>query len=285
MVYIPVNEQGYVYSTAGIDPKKWSRRPGNVIDGAEVTYPIPTDKLNQAGLSELLAWDPVTQKQVWRVSTGGPMGAGILATGGGLIFQGRGSGAFYAYDARTGKVLWRVDLGVPVMAPPITYIAGGRQYVTVLTGISTSMAFRADLLPFSVDFYTQPRRVLTFALGGREKVTPDTPNIPQAMLDPAYRPNSASEAHGGDLYGHCITCHGINVMSGGGAPDLRASGVPTSAEAFAQVVRGGALVPAGMPRFEELSDADLVDLRRYIQAKAHMLHADRSRGRAAGHAH
>lgn len=271
LIYIPVNQQGYVYSTAGIDPKKWTRSPGNVIDGAEVTYPTPSDKLNQTGLSELLAWDPVRQKQLWRLQTGGPMGAGVLATGGGLIFQGRGSGGFYVYDARTGKVLWRLDLGVPVMAPPITYVAGGRQYVTVLTGISTSMSFRADLLPFSVDFYTQPRRVLTFALGGTEKVSPGTPHVPKAVLDPAYKPNAASETRGGGVYGHCITCHGINVVSGGSAPDLRASSVPASADAFAQVVRGGALVPAGMPRFEELSDGDLADLRAYIQARSHVL--------------
>jgi quinohemoprotein ethanol dehydrogenase len=238
--------------------------------------------LNQSGLSELLAWDPVRQKQVWRLKTGGPMGAGILATGGGLIFQGRGSGGFYAYDATTGKVLWRVDLGVPVMAPPITYVAGGRQYVTVLTGISTSMAFRADLLPFSVDYYTQPRRVLTFAIGGKENVPSGTPYAPQALLDPAYKPNAASEARGGELYGHCITCHGINAVSGGSAPDLRASGVPTSPDAFAQVVRDGALVAAGMPRFEELSDADLADLRRFIQAKAHLLRAEQSLAQAPG---
>jgi quinohemoprotein ethanol dehydrogenase len=41
-----------------------------------------------------------------------------------------------------------------------------------------------------------------------------------------------------------------------------------TAEAFGQVVQGGALLPAGMPRFDDLSDADIADVRQYLRSRA-----------------
>jgi quinohemoprotein ethanol dehydrogenase len=63
-------------------------------------------------------------------------------------------------------------------------------------------------------------------------------------------------------------CHGMGVVAGGIAPDLRASPVPLSQEAFAHVVRDGALVTRGMPQFAELSDEQLESLRHFLRQKA-----------------
>ena len=66
----------------------------------------------------------------------------LVATGGGLIFGGDTNGRFRAHDHDTGEVLWEINLGSPVTGFPITYAAGGRQYVAVSTGSSlTSGAF------------------------------------------------------------------------------------------------------------------------------------------------
>jgi quinohemoprotein ethanol dehydrogenase len=43
--------------------------------------------------------------------------------------------------------------------------------------------------------------------------------------------------------------------------------VPTSREAFDQVVRQGALVSQGMPSFSELSDVEFEDIRTYIRTE------------------
>ena len=51
-------------------------------------------------------------------------------------FRRRRRGQFKAYDDKTGKVLWEADLGSPVSGFPITYTAGGKQYVAVRTGPS-----------------------------------------------------------------------------------------------------------------------------------------------------
>ena len=85
---------------------------------------------------------------------------------------------------------------------------------------------------------------------------------PQFHLDPA---KAAAGAH---EYPRCVLCHGMGVVAGGIAPDLRASPVVLSAEAFAHIVRDGGLVPRGMPQFPELSPAQLDDLRHFIRQSA-----------------
>jgi alcohol dehydrogenase (cytochrome c) len=42
---------------------------------------------------------------------------------------------FRAIDADTGKVLWETRLATSVQGYPITYSAGGRQYVAVTAGL------------------------------------------------------------------------------------------------------------------------------------------------------
>ncbi len=82
------------------------------------------------------AIDPMTGKQRWRVPlTDQPIWSAMLATGGGLLFTGKESGEFIALDVETGKQLWQFQTGSGINAMPVTYTHGGRQYVTVLSGI------------------------------------------------------------------------------------------------------------------------------------------------------
>ena len=71
-------------------------------------------------------------------------------------------------------------------------------------------------------------------------------------------------------YSRCVLCHGPGAVAGGTAPDLRASTVPLSREAFAAVVRDGGLESRGMPKFAELTDAELDALRHYIRYRARL---------------
>jgi quinohemoprotein ethanol dehydrogenase len=93
--------------------------------------------------------------------------------------------------------------------------------------------------------------------------------IPEPLAAPDFAIDPELVPHGEKLFsGICALCHGPAVVSGGPAPDLRASAVVLSPEGFAEVVRGGKLLPAGMPRFAEYSDGDLEALRHYIRKKA-----------------
>ena len=88
---------------------------------------------NQAS-GALKAIDVATGQIKWDVATRSPMVAGVLATGGGLIFTGDAEGYFTAYNARTGKDLWTFQCGSGHHSGPITYTLDGRQYVAVCVG-------------------------------------------------------------------------------------------------------------------------------------------------------
>src|SRR5256886_8848026 len=56
--------------------------------------------------SDLLsAWDPVQQKEIWRVDRQSPVNGGLLSTAGNLVFQGTAQGNLEAYRADTGQKL------------------------------------------------------------------------------------------------------------------------------------------------------------------------------------
>ncbi len=80
------------------------------------------------------AIDYNTGRLLWKVKTEQPMIGGVLATAGGLIFTGEGSGWFKAYDATSGELLWRDIVQAGVNAPPASYNVAGTQYVVVGAG-------------------------------------------------------------------------------------------------------------------------------------------------------
>ncbi|WP_088183002.1 PQQ-dependent dehydrogenase, methanol/ethanol family [Sphingobium sp. Z007] len=266
LVYIPAIEMATSYNDVGITRANWVRAPGNAVDGAAIPNFVVKDAGPTNATSALVAWDPVRQRAAWKVPTPGPWNGGVMTTAGNLVFQGRIDGQFNAYAADSGKPLWRFAAQAPVTAPPISYAVNGKQYVTVITGMGTSGAAFGALLPVSIDYRTQARRILTFALDGKATLPKAdiVPLTPATDLD--FKPDPAVEARGMLTYArHCAVCHGVDVIAAGHAPDLRASTVPLDPATFATVVRDGALVSNGMPRFEEFDDANLAALRQYIR--------------------
>ncbi|MFC3213238.1 outer membrane protein assembly factor BamB family protein [Novosphingobium panipatense] len=106
---------------------------GEVSAGMGVTL-IPEVELPGGHKSYLKAWNPATQAEAWRVDLPGTWPGGVMASAGGLVWQGQMDGKFVARDAKTGKELWSFKTESPIVGAPITYRVNGRQYVTVLTG-------------------------------------------------------------------------------------------------------------------------------------------------------
>jgi len=120
-----------------VPDKGWISNTTNWNRGEDAAYHGPLlAKYNAAppmtGL--LLAWDPAQQHEVWRVSLPQVESGGVLATAANLIFQGRSDGVLCAYRATDGKQLWQFDAGTGIMAPPVTYLLDGVQYVTIMVG-------------------------------------------------------------------------------------------------------------------------------------------------------
>lgn len=109
--------------------------------GASVRmYPGPGDYQG-----ELIAWDVLKRHQVWGIKDNVlPVYAGVLATGGDLIFYGTMEGWFRAVDARSGKILWQSKTGSGIIGDPITFIGpDGKQYIAIYSGIGGWMGATA----------------------------------------------------------------------------------------------------------------------------------------------
>lgn len=267
LAYVPVQVLPGYYDDRGYTPATWSMDR----DGPLGIHAFFDDIPKNAGHSSLLAWDPLKQRKVWEVPTPGISDGGLMATAGGLVFQGQIDGKFLAHDAATGETLWTYDLGVGTQAPPITYQVDGKQYVSILAGWAGGpMLMGSASAQFGWVGRGHPRRLLTFALDGDARLPPTPPPaLPQPLDDPVFKVDPALAARGQRIYAqYCTICHGVAVVAGGYAPDLRASGVPLDHAAFAAIVRDGGLLARGMPPFPEFSDQDLSALQHYIRERA-----------------
>jgi len=83
----------------------------------------------------LKKFDVLTGKSDWDIPDQYPNWGGSLNTDGGLVFYGSLGGDFRAVDRKTGKILWSRKLGSGIIGNPITYTVGGKQYVSILSGI------------------------------------------------------------------------------------------------------------------------------------------------------
>ena len=92
-------------------------------------------------VGHFLAINPLTGEKKWEVPLADlPSAAGMLATGGGLVFTGKLTGEFVALDEATGQTLWQFKTGSSINSTAITYTYKGRQYVTIASGLGGNEA-------------------------------------------------------------------------------------------------------------------------------------------------
>ena len=223
------------------------------------------------GKGSLVAWDPVAQKQVWRVENKNLWNGGVLATAGGVVFQGTAEGTVNAYDAKTGTRLWQFDAGLGIIGAPMSYSIGGKQYVSILVGYGGTAAAYGKFMDVGWKFGQQTRRVLTFALGGTATLAkmPGPDFTVHALDDPKLVLDPKDVAAGRALSVQCAACHGVGLHSTGTpAPDLRESGIALQLDSLRDLLKSGALMDQGMPRFEYLTDDQTRQLYAYIRYRA-----------------
>ncbi len=254
LVYIPTHDILGAYR----NEQDFQYQPGAMNTGTDfnVFGLITKDSVKGA----LIAWDPVSQKEVWRHPYALPWNGGLLSTGGNLVFQGTADGRFVAYRANDGTQLWESHAGTGIIAAPVTYLLDGKQYVSIVAGWGGTFALvSGDVAHESGG--DGKGRLLTFALGTGE------PPTTQMVLD---RITAPGEVYDGERLYHkyCATCHGGAAVAMVGMKDLRKISPETRA-AFADIVLKGALRGNGMPEFSAyLGDADVAKLRAYLDHRA-----------------
>ena len=122
--YVSVREMGAYYFKSEAEYK-----PGTFFaGGGERT--LPADQ----NYGAVRALDATTGKMKWEFRLQSPPWAGVMATGGGLVFGGSEEGNFYALDAQTGKPVWEVQTGGSIAANPIGFLIDGKQHVAIAAG-------------------------------------------------------------------------------------------------------------------------------------------------------
>jgi quinohemoprotein ethanol dehydrogenase len=278
LAYIPAQDFAASFThDPNYHPTDHARAGGLVASGA-----IPHDAKLRASFAgrvnaRLIAWNPVTQKEVWSMPHGFAGNGGILATAGGLVFQSAATGVFSAYDALTGKRLWSFGAQATAQGGPITYRIGGVQYVAIAIGNGGSH-WLAGGLTSPQRKGTPTGRVLIFKLGG---------SLPYARVDTVLGevpvlPDIAFSKEQIDRGAHkyatfCAACHGFGAISGQVTPDLRRSSALLSAGDFNATVKQGALLKNGMPKFgSELPDVDVEAIRAFITDEARFIQNEKS---------
>lgn len=91
----------------------------------------------EPGERYLRAIDVLTGEIAWERKLGDSIRdnwSGVVSTAAGLVFFADNSGTFSAARAADGELLWSRHLNARVRASPMTYMLGGRQFVTIAAG-------------------------------------------------------------------------------------------------------------------------------------------------------
>jgi alcohol dehydrogenase (cytochrome c)/quinohemoprotein ethanol dehydrogenase len=273
LVYIPVIEAIFGY----VDDPNWKPSPiGFNLGLVGPATAMPTDPAVKAQIlgatkGFLKAWDPVTQKEVWKVEHPNMWNGGVLSTAGGLVFQGTAEGTFNAYDASNGTKLWSFATQAGVLAAPVTYTAGGQQYVTVVVGWGGTGPLSGGETALKGALQANKSRVLTFRLGATAQL-PAAPPPPVPQEPPPARIGDVALNTLGmaQFHNYCNVCHGNSaVMSGGVLPDLRWSKAVRSPEAWNKIVIGGSRESQGMVSFAKVLTPEHAEaIRAYVISRA-----------------
>jgi len=264
LVYLPVREDYSVLTNSPNSRLIIGPGPGN--------SPATLRKLTGGAAlpqqaSRLSAWDPVAQRERWRVNHPWILNGGVLATAGNLVFQGTSHGTFAAYRADDGKLLWQTPVQTGVVAAPVSYALDGEQYVALLVGHGSAL-IQVDGEPRRVKSDRALGRLLVFGLDGHEELPALRPPEPPPE-PPVSKASDETIAQGEWLYlKFCSTCHGRAAVNLSPAPDLRYMSRETHHE-FAAILLEGTRADKAMPRFARWLDERQVEaIRAYVIRRA-----------------
>ena len=107
------------------------------------------------GRGWLSAIDAGTGTLRWKTQWKTPLVAGVVATGGGVLFTGDMDNDFLAIDAANGKTLYRFNTGGSIGGGVVSYALDGRQYVAATSGVVSGF-FGGSGLPTVIVFALAP---------------------------------------------------------------------------------------------------------------------------------
>jgi quinohemoprotein ethanol dehydrogenase len=269
LVYLSAQEQGSIYARAEDGKDQYTPGPGRSNSGQDFSSQPELRKKLQEEISRtekgyLLAWDPKTQKEAWRVPYPHPGSGGVLTTAGNLLIQPTINKTVAFYRADNGQKLWEMNVDQAGIAGAITYMIDGEQYIALNVGWGGSPVYN---LTNDGPFRFATAKLLVFKLDARGVTLP----LMKAETEEAWLPTERVPAdvarRGASLYAeNCNRCHGDNAI--GGVKDLRRMSKQSHDE-FLDIVLNGSREHQGMPSFGgQISEAQAKDIHGYLITRA-----------------
>ena len=267
LAYIPAQEQYEVISRKADGEFKFVL--GQSTNGQAIgNYPELRKELNAYAQNNekgyLLAWDPVKQKEAFRVTYPLPGNGGTLVTAGNLLVQGTINKTLAIYRADNGQKLWEMPVQSVPAAAPMSYEVKGKQYIAVNAGWNSAIV--AKLSTPEKPFSFAEARLLVFSLDGKDKLPPAPASSSIEPPPSEQQPIEAVKA-GQVLYTeHCAICHGQNAV--GGVKDLRYLSEDKHGQFF-NIVLGGILKKGGMQSFaDKVTKDQAAQIHSYVINRA-----------------
>ena len=275
LVYIPVTESSTGFASAKAEGFKVNERvynTGTVSFSDKITelYGQPGAPVRGNIKSYLEAYDPVAQKEVWRVADKVYGATGTMVTASDIVFRGNWSGEFAAYDARSGARLWSAPTQANVVAAPSTYTIAGRQYVAIVVGARGLPPGQARTSPVSAN----NSRLLVYRLGANATLPTGVIQAagggPRTLNPPLLTGTNEQVIDGQGAYARfCSGCHGAGGVADKSIPDLRLSPVLKSLTEWNDIVIGGSRRFNGMVSFKaQLAEGQSDAIFHYIISQA-----------------
>lgn len=267
-VYIPTAKQAdaFVRTSSPNDPGALGGGFGGNVSLTNKLYwemvydPNPEAPIPFTMGGRLVAWDPITQKEVWGIDQVGIYNGGLLSTKTGLLLQGDAEGKFTIRDAKDGTALKEFDLRSGIVAPPITYMVDGEQYISILVGWGGYMAKLHKFVP-----RVHQGTIYTFKLGGTATFPEKLPPLDKPLTSLRNEATPEEIGNGWNVFTRfCIHCHPQPGAGDSSTPDLARS-TDAIFENYESIVMDGALASQGMPGLRgNLKDKELEDLKSFI---------------------
>ncbi len=266
LAYFAVMEEWFVFALAPeFEPQRFRSNTGWTFAG----YAEQRQRMQRFAAEQragwLTAWDPVRQREAWRVPYSRPGSGGTLVTAGNIVFQGTAEQTVAIYRADDGEKLWDMPVQTVPMAGPITYTVDGEQYIAVNAGWGGGMAAVERMSGQRMQ--RSEARLVVFKLGGTAELPPLLPDDSEPEPPPPITASESVIQRGATLYSEiCAVCHGPRGVSANS--DLRYMSRETRAR-FADIVLRGLLLDQGMARFDDLLDEEgVAAIYAYLVARA-----------------
>jgi alcohol dehydrogenase (cytochrome c) len=145
----------------------------------DITYAIKPRPGSDGDYGMVSAINLQTRKLEWSSKHRAAEASAVLSTAGGLVFEGGRDQLFRASDSASGQLLWQTRLDNKPSSTPITFAAGGKQYVAIITGGGNPNDVLQQNLTPEIEPPVHGSTLLVFSLNGETPVTSAAP--PQGL--------------------------------------------------------------------------------------------------------